>query len=275
VLHHLPDPDAGFAALRAALAPGGGMGFMVYAPYGRSGVYPLQEAFHTVLAGLPPAERLARAKEILARIPEGHPFSRNPHLVDHRQSDAGFYDLLLHGQDRAYAVDDLLGALDRAGWRLTGFAMAGLYDLSAYLDPVPDLSPAEAMAAAERLDGTIKTHVGYAVPAEDRRALPSEQTWGQARRLVPHLKGDARALAARVAEGRPVTATVGGAKRSLDLPRGCAALVAGIDGRRTVGEIAKAAKAEPARAAAAWARIEEALVPWGLLLYSGLGRRGP
>lgn len=45
VLHHLPDPAAGFRALRAALAPGGGMGVMVYAPYGRSGVYPLQEAF--------------------------------------------------------------------------------------------------------------------------------------------------------------------------------------------------------------------------------------
>jgi len=43
VLHHLPDPAAGFGALRAALAKGGGMGMMMYAPYGRSGVYPLQE----------------------------------------------------------------------------------------------------------------------------------------------------------------------------------------------------------------------------------------
>ncbi len=41
VLHHLPRPQAGFDALAAALAPGGGIGCMVYAPLGRSGVYPL------------------------------------------------------------------------------------------------------------------------------------------------------------------------------------------------------------------------------------------
>ena len=40
VLHHLPDPQAGFDALARAIAPGGGFGCMVYAPYGRTGVYP-------------------------------------------------------------------------------------------------------------------------------------------------------------------------------------------------------------------------------------------
>jgi len=90
VLHHLPDPVAGFAALRAALAPGGGLGFMVYAPHGRSGVYPLQAAFGALLSGLPPQDRLARAKEIFARLPEDHPFKRNRLVGDHEQSDAGF-----------------------------------------------------------------------------------------------------------------------------------------------------------------------------------------
>mgnify|MGYP001979372163 CR=1 FL=1 len=52
VLHHLADPEAGFRSLREALAPGGGMGMMVYAPHGRSGVYPLQEAFGAILGGL-------------------------------------------------------------------------------------------------------------------------------------------------------------------------------------------------------------------------------
>ena len=58
VLHHLPEPVEGFRALRAALAPEGGLGFMVYAPYGRSGVYPLQEAFGALHEGLSPRERL-------------------------------------------------------------------------------------------------------------------------------------------------------------------------------------------------------------------------
>ena len=43
VLHHLPDPDAGVRALRDALHPAGTINMMVYAPYGRMGVYMLQD----------------------------------------------------------------------------------------------------------------------------------------------------------------------------------------------------------------------------------------
>src|SRR5438132_9669910 len=43
VLHHLADPDAGLSALRNVLKPDGAMHLMVYAPYGRAGVYMLQE----------------------------------------------------------------------------------------------------------------------------------------------------------------------------------------------------------------------------------------
>ena len=43
VLHHFPDPDAGLKALRDVLKPGGAIHLMVYAPYGRTGIYMLQE----------------------------------------------------------------------------------------------------------------------------------------------------------------------------------------------------------------------------------------
>jgi SAM-dependent methyltransferase len=43
VLHHLADPDAGLSALRNVLKPDGAMYLMVYAPYGRTGIYLLQE----------------------------------------------------------------------------------------------------------------------------------------------------------------------------------------------------------------------------------------
>ena len=43
VLHHLENPDAGLAALRDVLKPDGAMHLMVYAPYGRTGIYMLQE----------------------------------------------------------------------------------------------------------------------------------------------------------------------------------------------------------------------------------------
>src|SRR5262245_51192934 len=42
VLHHLADPDAGLLALGDVLKPDGAMHLMVYAPYGRTGVYMLQ-----------------------------------------------------------------------------------------------------------------------------------------------------------------------------------------------------------------------------------------
>src|ERR1700722_17892778 len=43
VLHHLEAPDAGLKALRAVLKPSGAMQIMVYAPYGRAGIYMLQD----------------------------------------------------------------------------------------------------------------------------------------------------------------------------------------------------------------------------------------
>ena len=43
VLHHLPDPDAGLRALHDVLEPTGAVNVMVYAPYGRAGVYMLQD----------------------------------------------------------------------------------------------------------------------------------------------------------------------------------------------------------------------------------------
>src|SRR5262252_10338310 len=43
VLHHLADPDAGLRALRDVLKPDGAMHLMVYATYGRAGIYMMQE----------------------------------------------------------------------------------------------------------------------------------------------------------------------------------------------------------------------------------------
>src|SRR5205823_2182815 len=45
VLHHLTEPVAGLRALRDVLRPEGVIAIMVYARYGRAGVYMLQELF--------------------------------------------------------------------------------------------------------------------------------------------------------------------------------------------------------------------------------------
>ena len=43
VLHHLHDPDLGLRSLRSVLMPNGAMQLMVYAAYGRAGIYMVQE----------------------------------------------------------------------------------------------------------------------------------------------------------------------------------------------------------------------------------------
>ncbi|MCZ7676906.1 MAG: hypothetical protein M5U35_14995 [Roseovarius sp.] len=156
----------------------------------------MQAAFAALFGHLPPKERVGAARRVLERLPEGHPFKSNPNLNDHKSGDAGFYDLLLHSQDRAYDVPALIDVLDRTGWRLSGFTVPALYDPARFAEVPEGLDGAEAMALAERLAGTIRTHTGYAV-AKDSAHSPAS---GRNRALVPHLMGvEARALAQTVA----------------------------------------------------------------------------
>ncbi|MDA7428056.1 class I SAM-dependent methyltransferase [Primorskyibacter aestuariivivens] len=270
VLHHLPDPDAGFRALRAALAPGGGLGFMVYAPYGRSGVYPLQEAFGALFADLPAKKRLKSAKAAFEKLPEGHPFKRNPHLGDHRASDAGFYDLLLHGQDRAYDVASLVEVLERTGWALSSFTTPLMYDPSRFADVPKDMDPVTRMALAEKLCGTIRVHIAYAVAEGEERGRIADPRNPD---LVPHLIGVApAALAKAVAEGRPIPVKQGGETIPLRLPREAAPLLGRVTGKNSLREIAGANGMDGDRFAALWTPATRDLTGWGLLLYSSFLR---
>ncbi|MEO0371369.1 MAG: class I SAM-dependent methyltransferase [Pseudomonadota bacterium] len=267
VLHHLPDPDAGFSALREAVAPDGGMGFMVYAPYGRSGVYPLQEAFGALYGRDSPRDKLKAAQKLFEVLPNGHPFKSNPNLNDHKNGPAGFYDLLLHTQDRAYGVPELLDTLSRTGWNLSGFTVPALYELTRWTTVPEGMSEAKAMATAERLIGTIRTHTAYAAPAEVRPAK------GQNRALIPHLKGvQAGALAKAVQQGQKVKLGSDGLEGTVDLPTGAARLIAAIDGRRSLTGIAAATGQDPISFGATWSKIEAQLAPWGMLLYSSVLR---
>jgi SAM-dependent methyltransferase len=268
VLHHLPDPAAGFAALRAALAPGGGMGFMVYAPYGRSGIYALQDAFGTLFDGLSPQVRLAKAKKIVAGLHKGHPFAANPNLFDHKDGDAGFYDLLLHGQDTPFDIPLLLETLEQTGWRIQGLLPPAMYDLARITDRPKGMDDATAMAVAEQLRGTIKKHLGYLVPADEDRKTAR----GSKSSLVPRSHfSDMRKPAQVVAQGRPLPITLKEADVQVRLPRECAPLMAAINNRRTVGQIRDTVKMDPLRFGDLWGKLEKELCAWGLLHYSRFG----
>ncbi|MGA2761465.1 MAG: class I SAM-dependent methyltransferase, partial [Candidatus Cybelea sp.] len=114
VLHHLPDPDAGLAALRGVLAPNGAMHLMVYAPYGRAGVYMLQDYCRRLGIGHTEAEICDLAASLKA-LPPDHPLAPLLRNSPDFASSAGVADALLHPADRSYSVPQLMNFLDCAG----------------------------------------------------------------------------------------------------------------------------------------------------------------
>ena len=114
VIHHLPDPEIGLRALRGVLKPDGAMHIMVYAPYGRTGIYMLQNYCRLLGIGTTPAE-LEELGTTLSSLPQDHPLA--PLLGQARdfQNPAEIADALLHPLDHAYTVPDLYELLQRCG----------------------------------------------------------------------------------------------------------------------------------------------------------------
>src|ERR1700727_2994503 len=81
VLHHLPEPDVGLRALRDALSRKGAMHLMVYATYGRVGIYMLQEYCRMLRIGTT-ADDLRELATLLGTLPRDHPMAN---LLDRAQ----------------------------------------------------------------------------------------------------------------------------------------------------------------------------------------------
>ncbi len=99
VLHHLADPDAGLRALREVLSPTGALHLMVYAPYGRAGVYLLQD-YCRRLGIRPTASEIGDLVASLASLPPDHPLAPLLRSSPDFREPAGMADALLHPQDR-------------------------------------------------------------------------------------------------------------------------------------------------------------------------------
>jgi SAM-dependent methyltransferase len=174
VLHHLPDPAEGLAALLSVLAPGGGLGLMLYAPHGRTGVYMLQDALRQLAPETePPAARLDVAKRVMRHLPETAWLRFNRYFSDHLDGgDAGLYDLLLNPRDRAFDIPALHALLRGAGLAITCLVEPMRYDPAIYLpDPklralAAALEPVGRAALAESLTGNMSTHVVYCARAD-------------------------------------------------------------------------------------------------------------
>ena len=267
VLHHLPDPAAGLAALLSVLAPGGGLGLMVYAPHGRTGVYMVQEAMRLLAPeGEPPASRLDVARRVMRHLPETNWLHANRHFGDHIEGgDAGLYDLLLNPRDRAYTVPDLAHLLQGAGLRITCLMEPMRYDPAALLpDPklrarIAGLDLVSRAALAEALAGNMSTHVAYCVRDIDPVAPPDPMQPG-AVPLAREMAASEIARNIRVDGTLPVL--FDGLRVPVPLPKLAGAILNAIDGERTVAEIAAMLQSrgtDPAAFARAWRQTYDAL----------------
>jgi SAM-dependent methyltransferase len=168
VLHHLPDPEAGLKALREVMEPCGAMHLMVYAPYGRTGVYMLQEYCRRLGIGSS-AEELSALVVSLRSLPQDHPFAALLRHAPDLQHPAGLADALLHPQDRPYSVPQLLKLLDESGFvfgrwlrQASYLPQCGALAASPHRSLLDRLSVEEQYAAVELFRGTMIRHTAVA-----------------------------------------------------------------------------------------------------------------
>ena len=164
VLHHLADPDAGLRALRAVLKPDGAMYLMVYAAYGRSGIYMIQEYCRRLGIGTSKRE-IEGLIAVLRTLPNGHPLA--PVLreaPDMRRPDA-LADALLHPRDRAYTVPQLFDFVERNGCRFGRWyrqaqyvPQCGALSATPHAARLTNLPAREQYAVVELYRGTIARH---------------------------------------------------------------------------------------------------------------------
>jgi SAM-dependent methyltransferase len=164
VLHHLADPVAGLQALRSVLKPDGVMHLMVYAPYGRTGIYLLQDFCRRI--GVPATEAgIADLMIAMKSLPPGHPLEHLLRQAPDFKHAAAVADALLNPQDRAYSVPQLFEFLARGGLRFGRWLSQAPYSprcgVMATLPQagrIARLAAPEQFAAVELFRGTMATH---------------------------------------------------------------------------------------------------------------------
>ena len=192
VLHHLSDPDAGLRSLRNVLTVDGAMHVMVYAPYGRAGVYMMQDYCRLLGIGIRDAE-LRDLSETIQALSSEHPIAGVlKRAKDFARPDA-LADALLNPQDRAYSVSQLYEWLERCGLKFGRWheqapylPQCGAIARTPHAARLTALPSRAQHAAMELLRGTMDRH-GFITYRDDREREPQPITFegGAWRSFVP------------------------------------------------------------------------------------------
>jgi len=168
VLHHLADPDAGLRTLHDLLAPRGALNVMVYAPYGRAGIYMLQDYCRRLGVGNTDSE-IHNLAGTLKALPLDHPLVPLLRNSPDFATAAGLADALLHPRDRSYSVPQFMEFLDDAGltfgrWvrQAPYLPWCGAIALTPHQSKLAALAAAKQYAALELFRGTMVRHSAIA-----------------------------------------------------------------------------------------------------------------
>jgi SAM-dependent methyltransferase len=178
VLHHLADPDVGLRALRTVLDPEGAMHLMVYAPYGRAGIYMLQE--FCARLGIHANDGEIRDLIVaLKALPPAHPLQTLLREAPDFRNEAALADALLHPRDRSYSVPQFFDFLDSAALRFGRWVRQAPYSAcTGDMEKIPQaariarLSPQEQFAAVELFRGTMVRHSAIVYRDDGTNRLP-------------------------------------------------------------------------------------------------------
>ena len=249
VLHHLLDPDAGLRALHDVLAPTGALHLMVYAPYGRAGVYMLQDYCRRLGIGWTDAE-IGDLAASLKALPPDHPIVSLLRKSPDFASRAGVADALLHPQDRPYSVPQLFEFLGRAEFvfgrwvrQAPYLPWCGALSASPHQSLLIEQSPEEQYAAIELFRGTMVRHavVAYRTdfPAELRHVDFESDAWLE---YIPIRAPDTIAVRERLPAGAvAVLINRNHSYTDLYLPIDARQerLLAAVNGERTISQICR------------------------------------
>jgi len=193
VLHHLADPGAGLRALRSVLKADGAMYLMVYAPYGRTGVYMFQEYCRRLGIGTSQQD-INDLTAALKVLPQHHPLLSM--LRGSRDAlDAGaLVDALLNPRDRTYSVSQLFDFVEgndlrfaRWYWQAPYLPQCGAIATTPHATRLAALPEREQYIEMELWRGLMTNHdfvvqQGDALPVrfdDDRylRYVPVRRAW--------------------------------------------------------------------------------------------------
>ena len=248
VLHHLAEPDAGLRALRDVLNPNGGaMHLMVYAPYGRTGIYMLQEFCRRIGVNAND-EEIHDLITALKALPRGHPLEALLREAPDFREVAALADALLNPQDRAYSVPQLFELIEKSGLTFGRWLKQAPYaPQCGALARIPQasrlaqLSLAEQYAAVELFRGTMVRHSVIAYrdggPGATQRIDFAGDAWLD---YVPHRMPDTVCVQDRLPPGAAaVLINPTHAYRDLIMPIDATekGLFDAIDGIRRIGDM--------------------------------------